>query len=208
MTAFDVYKEYIAIKLHFTKLQYDYFKYFGKTKETIISFNKRPDAYFFEYFAKNGGSKEILKMKLVLFFMEYKNLYIKDVVNEYRKPDNIYIKWKAYIDGLDYTFFKELSNLKDICIVEKLTFSEMIDYYHGKVPGFFRAYLDKNITPETFFILDSLFFFTNKMRGDFVWENEKKFLLKYYPFVYEYIKSYLGKEEIKNKVLNTFRILI
>ena len=48
MTGFDCYRTYLAFKNHFTKDNFDYFKYGGKTNATTTSFNKRKDKYFFE----------------------------------------------------------------------------------------------------------------------------------------------------------------
>ena len=47
MTPFQVFSEYLAIKSHFSNINYDYFKY-KKTRATLTSFNKRKDRYFFE----------------------------------------------------------------------------------------------------------------------------------------------------------------
>ena len=41
MTGFDCYRTYLAFKNHFTKDNFDYFKYGGKTNATTTSFNKR-----------------------------------------------------------------------------------------------------------------------------------------------------------------------
>ena len=46
MTGFDCYRTYLAFKNHFTKDNFDYFKYGGKTNATTTSFNKRKDKYF------------------------------------------------------------------------------------------------------------------------------------------------------------------
>jgi len=43
MTAFESYRVYSALKLHFTTDSYDYFKYNGKTKVTPENFEKRKD---------------------------------------------------------------------------------------------------------------------------------------------------------------------
>ena len=40
MTGFDCYRTYLAFKNHFTKDNFDYFKYGGKTNATTTSFNK------------------------------------------------------------------------------------------------------------------------------------------------------------------------
>ena len=52
MSAFEAYKEYIALKNHFTKADYDYIKYNGKTGLKYTSFEKRKDKVFFEKLSK------------------------------------------------------------------------------------------------------------------------------------------------------------
>ena len=41
MTAFESYKMYVALKLHFTTDSYDYFKFNGKTRVSETNFEKR-----------------------------------------------------------------------------------------------------------------------------------------------------------------------
>ena len=43
MNGFDAYKTYLGIKLHFTKKDYDFHRFDGKTKATLESFEKRND---------------------------------------------------------------------------------------------------------------------------------------------------------------------
>ena len=52
MNEFEAYKEYIALKLHFTS-DYDYFKYNGKTNVTLHSFEERKDKYHFKRLRRN-----------------------------------------------------------------------------------------------------------------------------------------------------------
>ena len=40
---FDVYKTYLAIKLHFQSDSYDYYKYGGKVNAKLDTFTKRKD---------------------------------------------------------------------------------------------------------------------------------------------------------------------
>ena len=51
MTGFEVYKMYLALKQHFTKQDYDYFKYRGKVRANEKSFEQRRDRYFFKKLA-------------------------------------------------------------------------------------------------------------------------------------------------------------
>ena len=48
MAPFETYKQYLAFKQHFTRKNYDYFRYAGKSRASLNSFYKRKDRYFFE----------------------------------------------------------------------------------------------------------------------------------------------------------------
>ena len=48
MTDFEAYRQFLALKLHFTSEHYDYFKYNGKHNATMASFEKRTDKRFFK----------------------------------------------------------------------------------------------------------------------------------------------------------------
>ena len=41
VTPFETYQTYLSMKSHFTNPKYDFFKYGGKSRATITSFNKR-----------------------------------------------------------------------------------------------------------------------------------------------------------------------
>ena len=49
---FDVFKVYLAVKLHFTS-NYNYFDYDGKVNCKLETFTKRNDSYFFHKLSKN-----------------------------------------------------------------------------------------------------------------------------------------------------------
>ena len=59
MTPIEVYKTYLAFKNHFTKPNYDYFQYCGKSRASTESFNKRKDKYFFERMSRQKSDEEI-----------------------------------------------------------------------------------------------------------------------------------------------------
>ena len=52
MDGFEVYKTYLAIKLHFTRDNYNFDQYNGGTRATNDSFNRRNDRFFFHRIAK------------------------------------------------------------------------------------------------------------------------------------------------------------
>ena len=64
MSAFECYKEYVALKNHFTKPSYDYFKYNGKAKLNPSSFDGRKDKLFFQKLAKHPDVHNFLVANL------------------------------------------------------------------------------------------------------------------------------------------------
>ena len=52
VTPFETYQTYLSMKSHFTNPKYDFFKYAGKSRATVTSFNKRKDKYWFEKTSK------------------------------------------------------------------------------------------------------------------------------------------------------------
>ena len=52
---YEAYKKYLAIKLHFTKDEYDFFKYNGETNAKFETFIQRNDKYFFVKVARKYG---------------------------------------------------------------------------------------------------------------------------------------------------------
>ena len=54
---YEAYKKYLAIKLHFTKDEFDFFRYGGTTKAKFETFTKRNDRYFFVKAARKYGDE-------------------------------------------------------------------------------------------------------------------------------------------------------
>ena len=57
---FEVYKTYLAVKLHFTSASYDYIKYEGKINAKLDTFTSRNDRYFFHKLSTRYKQDEIL----------------------------------------------------------------------------------------------------------------------------------------------------
>ena len=61
VTPFECYKTYVAMKQHFTKDKYDYFKYGGKSRASATSFKSRKDRYFFERMSRKKSDEQIIQ---------------------------------------------------------------------------------------------------------------------------------------------------
>ena len=110
MTPFEVYCCYLSLKNHFTKKSYDYFKYCGKIKTTIKSFNKRKDKYFFEKTSRQKTNIEILEY-FVSSFVECSDperLWIGEIIHS---GETNYTNWKKRNQSLNYIFKNETEEL-------------------------------------------------------------------------------------------------
>ena len=64
VTPYETYQTYLSMKSHFTNPKYDFFKYGGKSRATVSSFNKRKDKYWFEKTSRKYSDQEILDFLL------------------------------------------------------------------------------------------------------------------------------------------------
>ena len=78
MTDFEVYKIYLALKLHFTS-DYDYVKYNGKVNATLTSYQKRRDQFFFKKISRIYN-KEQVEHFFVSNFVENDKMWIGDAL--------------------------------------------------------------------------------------------------------------------------------
>lgn len=199
MNGFEVYREYIAIKLHFTNNSYDYFKLEGRTTANILSYNKRKDQYFFDYLAKNGGDESDIRMKLVLYFLNERHMYIKEIVEEYRKRPNYFLQWLGFIEGFPYTAIKQFNDIRDEFIKTK----QSIDVFRS--PLMFEKYLEKELYAESFILFDSFFKISKLLKNNLLWKEESKILKKYFPFIQKYIQPHFN-EQTKQQIITTFTL--
>lgn len=188
MTPFDVYKNYLALKNHFTKLNYDYFKYCGKSRASLDSFHKRKDRYFFERMSRQKTEDEI-KSYFVANFVECndpQNLWIGEIINN---GEEIYVNWKKKIQSLSYLFKTEIS-----VFFNRDNFNSLFECKNNQHPEILKKYLQRAISLETLVILDLIINYSNdfdKKLTDPVWETVSLRIKKY--------KSFLNIDESKYK---------
>jgi len=176
---FDVYREYLALKNHFTKDNYDYFKYNRKTRATVQSFYKRRDRFWFEKVARQKTDQEVIEFFVSNFITctDPSKLWIGEMI---REGDNRYDQWKKRNQSLSYIFKEETLNLFEDRKIEEV-FS--CDKGH---PILLKNFLSGKISPETLVIYDKIFLFSknfDKKLQDPVWETVSKKIKKYGPFL-------------------------
>ena len=72
---FEVYQKYLSLKQHFGKKDYDYFKFNGKVRASVSSFEKRKDKHHFIRISKIYKDEEITKF-FVSNFVKSSELWV------------------------------------------------------------------------------------------------------------------------------------
>ena len=180
VTPFETYQTYLSMKSHFTNRKYDFFKYGGKSRATMASFNKRKDKYWFEKTSRKYSDEEVLNFLLSNFVSANnpENLWIGEIINS---GERTYAEWMKRQQSLTY-LFKEQSN--ELLFNKKL--NEVFDCSNNKHPIVLKKYLGGEISLETLMILEKVFSFAknfDKKLDDPVWETVSLKLKKYNPFL-------------------------
>ena len=180
MTPFDVYKTYLALKNHFTKSSYDYFKYCGKSRASINSFHKRKDRYFFEKMSRQKSDDEI-KAYFVANFVECddpQRLWIGEII---ANGEQNYVNWLKRIQSLTYMFKTESE-----VFISKDNLDTIFECKRNQHPEILKKHLQNAITLETMVILDMILGYVkrfDKSITDPVWETVSLRIKKYKPFL-------------------------
>ncbi len=179
VTPYETYQTYLSMKSHFTNRKYDFFKYGGKSRATVSSFNKRKDKYWFEKTSRKYSDKEVVDFLLANFVStdNPQNLWIGEIINS---GERTYAEWMKRQQSLSY-LFKEQSN--ELLSERKL--AELFSCSKGH-PVILKRYLGGKISLETLVIFNKIFDFVSimdKKLDDPVWETVSLKIKKYNPFI-------------------------
>jgi hypothetical protein len=178
MTGYEVYKLYVAIKLHFTSNHYNYFSRNGKVKVTQESFDKRKDKYYFKTLARKFNQEQLIYY-FVAHFVDNKDSWIGDIYKI--KSSMVYDDWLRKIQSMAFVFSNDLDTL-----LSDNSFEDIFKVVHTH-PPVITKYLGKSITIETVVILNYLLNFIDDLNDQIidpvVWPEIKKKVVKYEPFL-------------------------
>lgn len=177
MTPFQAARTFLAIKMHFTTDSYDAIKYQGKVKMTREAFEKRKDKYRLEKLARNMTDEEIVNFFVANFTQKLSYSGLWDDQSEAR-----YKEWKKYRTGLMYNFKGEVKRMYEYAIENGMTFEQVFENPHGH-PLVLLAYMGKEISLDTFVILDRLYNFVGKLDDNVVTRDLIRLSKKYSPFL-------------------------
>jgi len=179
VTPFETYRTYLSMKSHFTNPKFDFFKYGGKSRATMTSFNKRKDKYWFEKTSRKYSDQEVVDFLLSNFInaSNPQNLWIGEIINS---GERTYSEWMKRQQSLTYLFTEQSSEL-----LSEKNLDEVFNCSKGH-PIVLKKYLGGDISLETLAILEKVFSFQkrfDKKLTDPVWETVSLKLKKYLPFI-------------------------
>lgn len=176
MNGYETYVLYCAMKNHFFTEKYDFFKYNGKVKVNVESYETRKDKFYFEKLAKRKDCKEFL---LANFAAMNGRMWIGELINN-EVTERAYMDWKRRTQALSYNFEEDLKKLLPN-LDENLIINE------SQHPYLLKMFLRKKISIETLVILEHLLGFfaqwNRKLKNDIIWKEIHDMCLKYRAFL-------------------------
>ena len=180
---FDVFKVYLAVKLHFTS-NYNYFDYDGKVNCKLETFTKRNDRYFFHKLSKKYGKDEILDF-FVSNFCENDKKWVGNLLqNDGRET---YLNYKKIKDNFKYHFRNEFTNIVNDFSTKRISFDDGFLCRDGQHPRLLRLLIQRRASFQTIIVLDQVLSFiknwNKQIKERVVWTKIAHKISKLKPFI-------------------------
>jgi len=201
MNGFEVYKVYLAIKLHFTSKNqsYDFHKHGGRTTARLETFTKRRDRYFFHKLSKSYNDITIVDY-FVSNFVTNTNLWVGDIIGH--SGDEAYKEWSKRLESLHYYYEQDIDYILERMTANKMHFDDIFSSKDGQHPPILKMVLSKKISLETFLILEDILSFAKRLDKDIsetvLWPKMHDRVIRYRPFMKFNNTKY--KMTLKNKL--------
>lgn len=195
LNGYETYCLYLALKQHFTKDNYDFFKYGGKARNVSKeSFLSRKDRFQFEKLARRCDD---VKTHMVANFMADNRTWIGEMLD-----DEAFDATKRHlkrIQSMSYNFKNELENIDNI--------KELFAMTDTGYPKFMVEYNFGTISMESIVILDAFIGFISKfdakLGDDYLWSKFSFKARKFAPFLLQSLDKKKFKQILKERIENT-----
>jgi len=197
MNGFEIYKIYLAIKLHFTSKNqsYDFHKHLGRTTARLATFTKRRDRYFFHKLSKSYNDKSAIDY-FVANFVSNTNLWVGDIIG--KTGDDNYKQWSKKLEALHYYYEQDI----DYILGRDIKFDDLFLVKKGQHPPILKMFLSKRINFETFLILDEILSFSKQLNKNIsekvLWPKLYDRMIRYKPFIKYNVTKY--KKTLRDKL--------
>lgn len=189
--AFEVYRYYLALRLHFTTDQYDAIKQKGKVRASRQAFAKRNDLIAIRKIAETYSDKDIVNFLVANFITGDRWGGVFDTEAKER-----FMLWKKRIESLSYTFEKEISYLQLQMEKQSKPFDYIFAPSKNEHPYILKSYLRRTTSIETLVILNNFYNFVDNFDkeyyNDLMWPDISRIIKKYSPFLNVQQEKYNG----------------
>lgn len=187
-SAFELFQNYLSLKLHFTKDNYNYFTYGGKTNAKIESFEKRKDKYYFEKLSRKDDPEKILLSNI----LDNPNKWIGEFFDS-----KAHAEFEKVEQSLTYRFTQDLGLLLE-------NFNDNFSVKSGQRPHLLKLYDQGQISTHTMTILNMIVnyipYWDKKISDTIVYPKTRLRIVKLQPFLSVDIKKF--KKIAKDKFFN------
>jgi len=191
-TGYGAYLLFLALKTHFTKPNYDFFRMNGKLRATKESYQKRNDKFFFEKLAKEYNATELRDFYIANLLEEKQ--YITELLDDNSKQT--YTDYLRRRQSLSYNYTNDLARTFTKGLREPFIVSD------NAYPSIVLLFLRREVSLETMVIVDDFLGYTDKFNkyygDDIIWCKVSKKISKYRPFL-QYDKAKM-KDILKNEM--------
>ena len=204
MNGFEIYKVYLAVKLHFTSKNqsYDFHKHGGRTTARLETFTKRRDRYFFHKLSQSYNDTNAVDY-FVSNFVTNTNLWGGDIIGN--SGDENYREWSKRIEALHYYYEQDIDYLIERMTANDMSFDDIFTVKNGQHPPILKMVLAKRISLETFVILEDLLSFSERLNKEIsetvLWPKLYDRIVRYRPFLHYNITKY--RVTLRNKLKET-----
>ena len=176
MEPFEVYRLYLALKLHFTKKDYNITKTKGAVRASQNAFLKRKDLTAMRKLARDYKRREIIDLLVANFVSGDKWGGVFDA-----NAKETYEIWKSRKHKLDYIFEQDIAKIE--LEMEKESIANPFTSEDGYHPLIYRLYFGHLISIETLVVLDKIYNYVTMDSDDIFLEDVSMLIKKYRPFV-------------------------
>jgi hypothetical protein len=191
LSGYETYCIYLALKNHFTRDNYDFFKYNGKVSASKESFLNRQDRFKFEKLSRKCDD---VKTHIALCLMADRT-WIGDMLDDDAFESTR--KHKRKVQSMSYDFKNEIEKYDDIRLLFKKE-----DGRPDAYPMILNEYMRGDISLETIIILNSFTDFIpkfdDKLKDDFLWSKFSFKARKFAPFLLSEIDRKKFKQILKD----------